>query len=45
VYRLQIELIIRLDRHETHVLSIHGLGDRLGIKESFLFDFTNGFTN
>jgi hypothetical protein len=43
--RLQIELIIRLNRDESHVLSIDGLGDGFGIEESFLFDFTNGFTN
>ena len=28
----QVELIVRLDRHEAHVLALHGLSDRLGIE-------------
>jgi hypothetical protein len=33
VQRLQIELIIRLNRNETHVLTCHRLGDCLRILE------------
>lgn len=29
--RLQIELILRLDGHETHVLPLYGFGNRLRI--------------
>jgi len=34
--RLQVELVIGLDRHETHVLARHRLRDRLGIEEVVL---------
>jgi hypothetical protein len=30
------ELSVGLDRHEAHVLSQHGLGDRFGIQEVVL---------
>ena len=36
MHRLQIELILRLDRYEAHVLLGHRLGDRLGIDEVVL---------
>jgi hypothetical protein len=42
---LQVELVVGLDRNEAHVLAIHCLGNRFRIEESFLFDFTKGFTN
>jgi hypothetical protein len=34
--RLQVQLIIRLDRNKTHVLALDGLGDRLRIDEVVL---------
>lgn len=42
---LQIELILRLDRNETHVLSFHGLGDRFRVAVIVLVGFTKGRTN
>src|SRR6516225_8284009 len=41
---LQIQLIVGLDRHETHPRPSHGLGTSLCIDESFLLVFTYGFT-
>jgi hypothetical protein len=36
VKRLQIELIVGLDRHEAHVLSLHRFGDRFSIEKVVL---------
>jgi hypothetical protein len=34
--RLQIELVICLDRHESHILAIHCLGNRFSVDEIVL---------
>ena len=34
--RLQIKLVVRLDRNETHVLPVYSFGDRFGIEEVVL---------
>jgi hypothetical protein len=36
VDRLKVQLIIRLDRNEAHVVALDGLGDRLRIHEIVL---------
>ena len=36
MHRLQVELLLRLDGDEAHVLLGHGFGDRLGIDEVVL---------
>ena len=36
VQRLQVELVVRLDRNEAHVLALHRLSDGLGIQEVVL---------
>ncbi len=36
--RLQVQLVIGLDRHKTHVLAFDSLGDGFGINEVVLVD-------
>ncbi len=43
--RLQVQLIVCLDRNKAHVLPFDSFGDGLCIDEVVLFDFTKGFTN
>jgi hypothetical protein len=43
--RLQIQLVIVLDRDKANVPPLDGLGDRLRVDDVVLFDFTKGFTN
>src|ERR1700677_4759833 len=40
--RLQIQLIVRLDRNEAHVLAFHRLGDRLRVDEVVLVRLHEG---
>jgi hypothetical protein len=42
---LQIQLILRLERDEAHVLAPYRFGDRLGVHIVVLVDFTKGFIN
>ena len=43
--RLQVQLIICLDRDEAHVLAVHNFDKRFGIQEVVLVGLHNGFTN
>ena len=43
VQRLQVELVVGLDRHKPHVLPRHRLGDRLRIEEVVLVRLEKGF--
>ena len=36
MHRLQVQLVLGLDRHEAHVLPVHRFGDRLSIQEVVL---------
>src|SRR4029077_9590496 len=36
MHRLEIKLVVRLDRNETHVLPVYRLGDGFGIEEVVL---------
>jgi hypothetical protein len=44
VYSLQIQLVVSLNRNETHVLTINRLGDRFGIEEVVLVRPTKSLT-
>jgi hypothetical protein len=45
MHRLQIKLIVGLDRDKAHVLTVDRLGNGFGVNEVVLVRLTNGFTN